>query len=173
MVHIFLDTNGYCSHKCIAFQLNIHSARLSLGCLFFIDIPRSNSVLCCRYHPEFIHSQQKNPPLENFLYLKYKENTAACPLIISSKGNEYKFAELQSLPLSPTAQSSSPFHIAAVRCWLVVVGNKVCSFANFIILSRPKDGHCTEEGGSINNKLIYLWNSAFFSLCLYFLRHNL
>ena len=70
-------------------------------------------------------------------------------------------------------KSSSPFHIAAVRCWLVVVGNKVCSFANFIILSRPKDGHCTEEGGSINNKLIYLWNSAFFSLCLYFLRHNL
>ena len=69
-------------------------------------------------------------------------------------------------PLSPTAQKFFPISpIAAVR---VVSGNQVCSFPNFIILSRPKDGRCTEEGGSINNKLIYF--SIF--LFLYFVESN-
>jgi len=39
------------------------------------------------------------------------------------------------------------------------LGGKVFSFANFIILGRPKDGPCTEVGGSINKN-----KKAFFEL---------
>ena len=74
----------------------------------------------------------------------------------------------------PESSKVLPHFTTLPQC-LVVSGNKVCSSSNFIILSRPKDGRCTEEGGSINNKLIYfciyhfLYFSIFIFLCsLYF-----
>ena len=93
----------------------------------------------------------------------------SCPLraYIISYGK--KFAELQpavsASTLSPTAQKFFPIsqHCRSA----LLVRNKVCSSPHFIILSRPKDGRCTQEGASINNRLIYFCISLILYLSIF------